>query len=65
MNASLKQKGKAQVVIKTVPTSLEDEDILEMVNAGLLKATVVDDFMGEFWKQVLPNLTLHPRPERP
>ena len=31
-----------------------------MVNAGLLKATVVDDFMAEFWKQVLPNLTLHP-----
>jgi membrane-bound lytic murein transglycosylase MltF len=43
-----------------VPASLEDEDILEMVNAGLLKATVVDDFMAEFWKQVLPNLTLHP-----
>jgi membrane-bound lytic murein transglycosylase MltF len=60
LNASLKQQGKAQVVIKTVPPSLEDEDILEMVNAGLLKATVVDDFMGQFWKQVLPNLTLHP-----
>ncbi len=60
LNASLKQKGKAPVVIKTVPLSLEDEDILEMVNAGLLKATVVDDYIGEFWKQVLPNLTLRP-----
>ena len=60
LNASLKQKGKAPVVIKTVPMSLEDEDILEMVSAGLLKTSVVDDFMGEFWKQVLPGLTLHP-----
>ncbi len=60
LNASLKAKGKAPVVIKTVPLSLEDEDILEMVNAGLLKTTVVDDFIGEFWKQILPSLTLHP-----
>jgi membrane-bound lytic murein transglycosylase MltF len=60
LNASLKQRGKAEVVIKTVPAALEDEDILEMVNAGLLKTTVVDDFIAEFWKQVLPNLTLHP-----
>lgn len=59
LNTKFKQKGKAQVAIKTVPQALEDEDILEMVNAGLLKATVVDDFMAEFWKQVLPNLTLH------
>jgi len=60
LNAKLKQQGKAAVVVKTLPLSLEDEDILEMVNAGLLKATVVDDFMGQFWKQVLPNLTLYP-----
>jgi membrane-bound lytic murein transglycosylase MltF len=59
LNATLKQQGKLQVAIKTVPPSLEDEDILEMVNAGLLKATVVDDFMGQFWKLILPNLTLH------
>jgi membrane-bound lytic murein transglycosylase MltF len=59
LNARLKQQGKPQVAIKTVPLSLEDEDILEMVNAGLLKATVVDDFMGQFWKLILPNLTLH------
>ena len=54
-----KQQGKPEVAIKTVPLALEDEDILEMVNAGLLKATVVDDFMGQFWPQVLTNLTLH------
>ena len=61
LNAKLKQRGKAPVAIKTVPPSLEDEDILEMVNAGLLKATVVDDFMAQFWQQVLPNLTVHPK----
>ena len=59
LNVSLKQRGKAPVAIKALPPSLEDEDILEMVNAGLVKATVVDDFTARFWKQVLPALTVH------
>ena len=59
LNATFKQQGKAPVAIRTVPPALEDEDILEMVNAGLLKATVVDDFIAEFWKQILPGITLH------
>ncbi len=59
LNVSLKQRGKAPVVIKALPPSLEDEDILEMVNAGLVKATVVQDFTARFWKQVLPAVTVH------
>ena len=59
LNVSLKQRGKAPVAIKALPASLEDEDILEMVNAGLVKATVVQDFTARFWKQVLPALTVH------
>jgi membrane-bound lytic murein transglycosylase MltF len=60
LNARFKKEGKAEIVIKTVPLSLEDEDILEMVNSGLLKAAVVDDLIAEFWKLILPNL--NPRP---
>ena len=59
LNVSLKQRGKAPVAIKALPGSLEDEDILEMVNAGLVKATVVQDFTARFWKQVLPSITVH------
>jgi len=39
-----------------VPTALEDEDILEMCNAGLLKIVVVDDVLAKFWQQILPNI---------
>ena len=60
LNETFKQQGKAAVTIQTVPTSLEDEDILEMANAGLLKIVVVDDYLGSFWTQVLPSITLHP-----
>jgi membrane-bound lytic murein transglycosylase MltF len=55
----LKARGKAPIAIKTVPITLEDEDILEMVSAGLIKAAVVDDYVANFWRQLLPGLTVH------
>ena len=47
---------------RLVPASedLEDEDLLEMVNAGLLPATVCDDYQARFWKQFLHELSLDP-----
>jgi membrane-bound lytic murein transglycosylase MltF len=60
LNETFKQRGTPPVVIKTVPTALEDEDILEMANAGLLKVVVVDDVYANFWKQILPDITVHP-----
>lgn len=30
------------MIVATVPPTLEDEDLLEMVRAGLIPATVVD-----------------------
>jgi membrane-bound lytic murein transglycosylase MltF len=60
LNRSFAEQGKAPVIVRTVSADLTDEDILEMVNAGLLKAAVVDDFVAEFWSQVLDDLTVHP-----
>ena len=59
LNAQLKAKGKPEVVILEAPAVLEDDDILEMVNAGLAPITVVDDYLATFWKQVFPNLNVH------
>src|SRR5262245_18307043 len=36
LNGQLKQKGKKEIVIKLAPETLETEDVLEMVNAGLV-----------------------------
>ncbi len=60
LSASLKERGKAAVVIKELPDSLEDEDILEMTNAGLVKITVVDDHIANFWKQIFTSIDVHP-----
>ena len=60
LNAQLKAKGKKEVVIKPAPNELETEDVLEMVNAGLVKITIADSYLAEYWKQVLPALVPHP-----
>jgi membrane-bound lytic murein transglycosylase MltF len=59
LNAQLKARGKPPVVITAAPDVLEDDDVLEMVNAGLAPITVVDDYLAEFWSQVFTNLTVH------
>ena len=58
LNDRLRAEGRAQVVIVDLPPALEDEDVLEMVNAGLIGMTVVDDWKARMWKQVLPKLRL-------
>jgi len=60
LNEVFKKADRPPVVIRTVPASLEDEDILEMVSSGLLKATVVDSLVADFWKQLLPDVTVYP-----
>ena len=59
LNTQLKARGKPAVVIDSAPAVLEDDDVLEMVNAGLIAITVVDDYLAEFWSQVFPNITVH------
>jgi len=60
LNARLKAAGKPPAIIELADENLEDEDILEMVNAGLIDLTVVDSYLARFWEQVFPNLRLHP-----
>ncbi len=59
LNDRFKAEGKAPAVIRPAPENLEDDDLLEMVNAGLIPAVIVDDYMANFWKKVLPNLNVH------
>jgi membrane-bound lytic murein transglycosylase MltF len=59
LNERFATEEKPAVVIKEVPETLEDEDLLEMVNAGLIPLTVSADFLANFWKQVFPNIRVH------
>ena len=59
LNEELKARGKPAVVINEAPDVFEDDDVLEMVNAGLAPITVVDDYLAVFWSQVFTGLDVH------
>ena len=59
LNKKFAAEGKPPVNIKEAPEALEDEDILEMLNAGLVAVVIVDKHIADFWKQIFPKLTVH------
>lgn len=59
LNERFQREGKPAVNIVFVPDALEDEDMLEMLNSGLLQAMVVDDWVVKLWAQVLPKIQVH------
>ena len=61
INASFKKQGRPPILVKAADEYLETEDILEMVNAGLVPMTVTDSTLAVFWSKVFPNITLHPK----
>ncbi len=59
LNEQLKARGKAPAVFVEAPAVLEDDDVLEMVNAGLAPITIVDDYLAEFWSKVFTGIKVH------
>jgi membrane-bound lytic murein transglycosylase MltF len=60
VNETLQKAGKPPIVIKAADQNLLDDDLVQMVNAGLLPATVVTASRANLWSQVLPHITAHP-----
>jgi len=56
LNARFEQAAKPPVTLVLVPDAIEDEDLLDMENAGLVELLVVDDWKAKMWAQVLPKL---------
>ena len=56
LNDRLVAAGRAPVRLKEAPAQLEDEDLLEMLNAGLVGLVVVDRHKADLWARVLPRI---------
>ena len=56
LNERFAREGRAPVKLEFVPEALEDEDMMEMANAGLIQAMVVDEWKADMWAQVLPKI---------
>ena len=59
LNARFAKASLPPVILQEAPEALEDEDLLEMLNAGLIPLIVVDRHKALFWKQVFPKIQVH------
>ena len=58
LNETLASRGLDPVDIEEVNELLRSEDILEMVNAGILEATVIDSYKGAYWSEIFTDMIL-------
>ncbi|MDH4556719.1 lytic transglycosylase F [Pseudomonas sp. BN417] len=59
LNKRFAAENRPQVNIRLAPEELEDEDLVEMLNAGLVSLIVMDKHKADLWKQVFPKVTVH------
>jgi len=60
LNSSFKKEGKEPMQFNAADESFEDEDLLEMVNAGLIPMIVMDSHKAKFWTQIFDKISVHP-----
>jgi len=59
LNKRLTGRGKSPVIVRELDSALEDEDVLQMVDAGIIPATVTNQPFASFWSQLYDSLTVH------
>jgi membrane-bound lytic murein transglycosylase MltF len=59
LSEDLQRAGKPPIRLLDAPSDLQLDDLLEMVNAGLVPITVAEDKIAHYWAKVLPNLNIH------
>jgi len=60
LNAKFEKAGKPRITIHEASEYLEDEDLLEMVNAGLISATVSDNYLVNLWAKIFKDMVPNP-----
>ncbi len=60
LNAKFRAAGLTAMTLVPADEFLEDEDLLEMVNAGLIPMIIMDSPKAEFWSKIFGNIRLHP-----
>lgn len=58
LNERFETQGRRPLTINTVDEHLEDEELLEMVDAGLMPGIVIDSHKAEFWQQIFHQVQM-------
>ncbi|HSG88915.1 MAG TPA: transporter substrate-binding domain-containing protein [Pseudomonadales bacterium] len=59
LSDELQATGLAAIDVQTADARVYTDDILELVNAGAITMTLVDDYAAHLWARVLPNIRVH------
>lgn len=59
LNRQFAEQNLPPIRIQTVSELLESEHLLEMVNSGVMPATIMDDYRAAVWSDVLSEITIH------
>ncbi|TVQ38079.1 MAG: lytic transglycosylase F [Wenzhouxiangella sp.] len=59
VNRDLVGRGLPAIQIQEAPGHFETEDILEMLNAGLVEYTIADSYLAALWGQVFDRIRVH------
>ena len=60
INQERQKSGKPQILVQAADKNLLDDDLVQMVNARMLAATVTTLDRAKLWSQMLTHLTIHP-----
>ena len=58
LNTTFDSRKLPEISLPLLAEDLEDEDVLQMVNAGLLPMTVVDEPIAKVWSRLFKKLTV-------
>ena len=59
LSSRLEMQGKRPIKLIIAPEDLQDEDLLQMVSAGLVSVAIVDGYVAKFWSQIVPGLVVN------
>jgi len=59
LNEARKKEGKPEIPVYEADEHLEDYDLLDMVNASIIPAVIVDSHKAALWAQVFDNIRVH------
>lgn len=58
LSADMQARGLEMPNIELLDELLESEDVLDLLNSGLIDMTVMDDYKAEFWSEVFPDIVV-------
>ncbi len=59
LNEKRKKEGKPAIPVHEADERLEDYDLLDMVNVGVIPAVIVDSHKAKIWAQIFEKIKVH------